>query len=681
MEQGQPIPPLTWNQSLYPMGCTGQPTLTTTATSQSPAGTYPITISTGTFDCPGYSLTVTDSVLEVIPDDGIGARITNDVVYPPGFFSGPTNPALDVTSNSVATLIGDGVTDNTAALNMLLSQYQGASCSVAPTHVTYLYFPPGTYLVSGQINPCGNGWLFFGAGPQRSIIRLAPNSAAFNTGTNTQWLNPSSVMYNANFREFVYNIGFDVGYGNPNAIPLTSEANNVGVFRNVIVWSEDGNCPYAFNLARAYPGPALSKDMAIYGCKIAVWSNQDEYSWVFDRLTTEGQTDSVIKYTSAHYSLEHWLSDSRVTALAQGGTSSAPGTVAILSSALLNGDPSATAITNAAHGNSVYARDVIVTGYGTSEDDMGTGTSIKYTGNLSENWTGDAQCLFCTGTPGSLRLPEIETPVANDPSPATWTKLDTTLANWPDEIANASSTTVYAPPGTYTGTGTINVTIPDTVNHLVMFNALDVSQHPQFVFTVAGSSLTPLVIDGCLYQVCEIDHTGPRTVVIVDTYTRSYQPGPNAGDVFFENALLTNNTQAYSTQFHPGQHVWARQLNAENKMLADFTCAGCTLWLLGYKTENMAGVPVNTPSLTITAGAKAEVFGFFYYPLRPTAPGMAPMYSTDSSLFATGISFNTVSGNQWPIWISETQGGTTKVLNQPGTNSAVLNMYYSNGAK
>ncbi len=678
METGQPVPPLIYRMSPSWPACTGQVSIRTSATASSPVGHYPIRISAGSFTCPGNTLTFVDGTLDVIPDDGMGAQINNNVSYPLGFLSGPTNPAINVTSNSIANLVGDCKTDNTEALNKLLSQYENKSCSEQPAHPTYLYFPPGCYLVTGQINPCGNGWSLWGSGPQSSYLRLAPNSPAFNTGTNVQWFNPTSVHGNDNFREFVYNLGFAVGPGNPNAIPFTTEQNNAGAERNVIIWADDSNCPYAFNLNRGYPGPALSKNMALYGCQNAIASNQNEYNWVFDQLTTEGQTGPVIKATSSHYSIQHWLSDNTGTALVESGGSSLAN-VALLDSELLNGASKSAGLTNGPVGNVLYVKNVKLIGYNPSLADNGTEKPVILTGDLKEHWTGEAKTLFDRAhPPASLSLPDRETPVPNEPPAATWTKLDSNLPGWPMQIANSRSTTVYAPPGTYTGSGTITITVPDTVNHLQFYNSLDVNQNPQFVFKIAGSSLTPLIIEGCVYAVCHIVHTGTRTVVLLDSYLNNYESSDGAGDVFIEDSVVTGGKIADVTPtFRASQSVWARQLNIENKNAPELTCTGCNLWILGYKTENL---PDKAPSITCDHGGKIEQYGFFYYPLRPTAGGTAAMYLKDCSMFATGFQFNTIQGRSWQYWVSETQRGTTQNLPTPGTNSAVLNMHYSFGA-
>ena len=345
MHAGDPVPPLIFNISSYTGSYashfTGEPARHTLATSSSSPGNYPITISRGSLHALDRSddLRFVNGTLTVITADGIGARLVNNIAYPPGFLNGPSGyPAVDVTKNSTANLVGDCVTDNAKAFSLLLSQngLRTSGTTNGGSNSLYLYFPPGCYATSQPLTIYGNTWTFWGSGPQKSYIRLLPNSPAFNTGTATQFFSPQSVTKNANFREYIYNLGFNVGVGNPDAIPFTTVQNNSGAVRNVQIWADDSSCPYAINLNREYPGPMLFKNVAVYGCKMAYSSGQGEYSITFEDLTTEAQTVTVLDNRYIKASIRHWLSDNTVQALHVYGKTIA--NVAVLDSKILNGD-------------------------------------------------------------------------------------------------------------------------------------------------------------------------------------------------------------------------------------------------------------------------------------------------------------------------------------------------------
>ena len=791
------------------------PTCSIGATSASAVGTYTVTVNAGTLVSGSDTATYTNSSIAVIAADGIGAKLTNGKTYPSGFSSSPNFPALDVTNNGIADLVGDCVTDNTIAINRLFglgrntstdtvtitggttvtltsgTQFTGLvaggivkvmgnpntiasvtsatvlvltnpvtngtgqyielpwwNVSTSGTTVTanngtsflsipavYIgatnlgviiagvlyhissvtdathmvlfaapptltgvdlllgstnqnptgaqpqnwYFPPGCYATSQQINQPGEFFHYFGSGPQTSYFYLLPNSVAFNTGTSAvQWFNPASVGAggsggNSNFHEFIYNMGFRVGVGNPNAEIVTTEMSNAGAYKNVQLWSDDSLCKTGLNLSRAAPGPGIIKNVAIYGCTTAIQSNQPEFLMTFENITTEGQTASTgaFDHSSIRTSFRHWLSDNPGTVIHLYGSSGS--STAILDSEFLNGNSANPAIAVASN-SFAYVRNLTVSGYTTSDADTGTGTTVNTTGNITQVWTGPAKTIFNTAqTPDSLHLPENETPVATDPAQSTWTELGPSVSTWCASITGSTSTTVYAPPGQYFGSS-FTCTIPDTVNHLQFYQAMRGSATYTMTFNVAGTSATPLVIDDCPYESCIINHTGSRTVVLVDSTIDEYLTATGTGDLYIEDDSMGYPSQT-GIILQPSQHVWARQLDYETGSQPKVTCNGCTLWILGYKTEQ------STPNLILTGHAKAEIFNSFFYQNAAVGSTNAPVYLTDSSIFfGTWIKVDT-AGRGMPNWVNETQNGITNSLPTPSIqNSVSLPMFYSFGA-
>jgi hypothetical protein len=683
MHVGDPVPPLIFNISAYSgsyaTNFSGEPARSTLATSSSPAGNYPIIISQGSLKTvdPRDSLRLVNGTLTIIPADAIGAQLTNMITYPPGFFLGPTgHSAIDATNNSKANLVGDCVTDNSKAFELLLSQNGARTSATTNGGMTplYLYFPPGCYATSQPLTIYGNNWTLWGSGPQSSYIRLLPNSPAFNTGTATQFFSPQSVMKNENFREYIYNLGLNIGPGNPDAIPFTTIQNNSGAVRNVQIWADDSRCPYAINFNREYPGPMLFKNVAVYGCKMAYSAGRGEYSITFENFTTEAQTTTVLDNRFIKTSIRHWLSDNAVQALHVYGSVIA--NVSVLDSEILNGGSTTTGIV-VDKGCELYLKNLISTGYSPTEVDTGTGTAVIRTGNIEQAWTGSAQSLFNSAhPPDSLHLAVQETPAPKDPPVSQWTQLSNIVSTWPAQILNSASATVYAPAGIYSATGTKQITVPDTVNHLEFYQSKFPNDSLQIVLTIAGSSPQPLIIDGCLYKSCQIVHTGSRSIVVRDTTLYSYSAQEGAGDLYIEDSNLSNGADgSIAINFYPSQRIWGRQLNLEQRKANKFNCYGCQIWILGYKTEQ------STPSIVLIGRAQAEVFGFFFYQnVGPITGGTASIYLTDSSLFATGWTQVDLPGRGQPNWIIEGQGATTLSLATRDVNSPQqLNMFYSYG--
>jgi hypothetical protein len=682
MHAGDPVPPLIFQigdyAGSYASNFTGQPDLRTEVTSSSPVGNYKIAISRGSLRTrkPGDKLHFVSGTITVIPPDSLGARLTNKINYPAGFLQGPKGyAAIDVTNNPIFNLVGDCVTDNAAGLSLLLSQNGRRTSNTTNGGLTplYLYFPPGCYATSEPLTIYGNSWSLWGAGPQISFIRLLPNSPAFNTGRAREFFSPQSVTKNANFREYIYNLGFNIGVGNPDAIPFTSVQNNSGAVRNVQIWADDSKCPYAISFNRQYPGPMLFKNVAVYGCGMAYSASQGEYSVTIENFTTEGQTTVALDDHYLKASIRHWLSDNTVPALHVYGSMVA--SVSVLDSEIFNGGLKTSGVVVDV-GAALYIRNLMSTGYNPTELDDSTGKPLKHVGNIDQSWTGSPQSIFnYEQPPDSLHLDVRETPSASDPPVENWTRLGLNVSDWPSQILHSPSATVYAPPGVYRAAGITQVTIPDTVDHLEFYQAKFPTSNAQMVIVVAGSSTRPLIINGCPYRSCQIVHSSERAIVLLDTTLRSYTSMNGAGDLYVEDSVLSEAPNGSAVTFYPSQRIWARQLNLEQGNTSKFTCLGCKVWILGYKTEQA------TPSIVLADHAQAEVFGFFFYQnVAPTIKGTGSIYLTDSSLFATGWTQVDLPEHGQPNWIIEKQAGSTLSLATQSVNiSQTLNMFYSYG--
>jgi hypothetical protein len=236
----------------------------------------------------------------------------------------------------------------------------------------------------------------------------------------------------------------------------------------------------------------------------------------------------------------------------------------------------------------------------------------------------------------------------------------------------------------YGGSGSVSMTAPDTVNHLQFFNAMDTpGQTWHLTINVAGTSSTPLIIEGCPQAQCLINHTGSRTVVMQDMKTQSYTSTTGAGNLFIEDAIMGNPT----TVVLNNPHIWARAANQEQTSVTKVEIpTNSTIWMWGYKTEH------NGANLQLDSGSQAEIYGFEFLgdPNPPGANGTA-IIMTDASLFMTGrsatqcsIPCNGGTGNQFTNWVQETRTGTTSLLPVPSATvtgaTEPMNMYYAFGA-
>jgi hypothetical protein len=120
----------------------GSPSLTTTATTTSPVGTYPITAAQGTLAAANYSFTLVNGTLSVTPED---AR-----AYYTGLLYVPTSSP---TSTSATVTLATTVTDITAVTgDPAWDPYPG---DIRTTTVQFLVYNQGGTLVTSPTAPVG----------------------------------------------------------------------------------------------------------------------------------------------------------------------------------------------------------------------------------------------------------------------------------------------------------------------------------------------------------------------------------------------------------------------------------------------------------------------------------------------------------------------------------------------
>src|SRR5882724_3927573 len=165
--------------------------------------------------------------------------------------------------------VGDGTTDDTAALQAALNDGRSDPDAEYNGVPKGLYFPPGTYLVHSTLVWNGCCVTLQGAGSSSSVIRLIPSAPGFDTPTTPKAIlqTPAGI---SSFRQNIWDLGFHVGAGNPGAVGIDYVSNNTGSIRNVLVYSEDGGGVAGVMLARHYPGPLLIKDVGISGFQYGI---------------------------------------------------------------------------------------------------------------------------------------------------------------------------------------------------------------------------------------------------------------------------------------------------------------------------------------------------------------------------------------------------------------------------
>ena len=325
---------------------------------------------------------------------------------------------------------GDGVTDDTAALQLAINENTGRG------HI--LFFPPGTYLVSATLkwpkrwngrDNWGYTWLQ-GQSAGKCVIRL-------KDATFTDARKPESIMWCGGFgsadwfHNHVQGLTFDVGRGNPGAIGLQFYANNYGAVRDCRIVSQDGQGAIGLDLGhRDMNGPLLVRRVSVEGFRKGIATSRAVNSQTFEHITLSGQTEFGFDNEGQAIAIRGLTSDNAVPAVRSYGA-------LCLLEAKLTGRAGAAkfpAIVNY-NGGRIFLRDIATTGYGRALGDVRTpdfAAAFRVHGedrpgsagpDIVEYFSHAATSPF-GGKVASLRLPIEETPDAPVEDPKTWAVVD-----------------------------------------------------------------------------------------------------------------------------------------------------------------------------------------------------------------------------------------------------------------
>lgn len=555
----------------------GVPTFTTTATSSSAPGIYPLTISQGTMTATGsYTFNFVPGTLTVIPADGTGAQYITPVY-------GPNAMINALTQTLSAKIYGDGVTDDTAAINALFSQAAGTG----PARI--IRFPAAHYKITGRITDTRAYTFIFGDGPDKTVFEMAAASSICQAaGTSASpataiWYQPTGG--NEEFYNYLENVGVQIDPGNPYCHGIEYVASNTGRAFNDATWCMDSNCQDGWMEHQGYVGPMELRNISAYGFPTCIYWGSFLYNATAENITCQANSQYVMKNDASAlpWQVRHLFSYNK-TPVVTAGTSD----VLLDSQLYCSGSTGATtAIQSGSGTGNIYVRNVGVGScYINSLTDAASGTSVTLTQvanpTIAEYWTGTAQTLFDTGAiKGSLKLPITELPQpVDDPKPSNWCAAGPDLTTLPAELATCTSATFYFPvlhnygtgntttttndllgTGVYSvpGNTTINAYVPATVTH-IQGNGFRMQGANTSILNLYVTTAGPdLYIDHAFFtnNSLNIIHTGTRRIILSDMGA-NYVPSQGAGIAFLEDF-----EPGVNQTFAPGQSVWAWQYDNE----------------------------------------------------------------------------------------------------------------------
>jgi hypothetical protein len=536
------------------------------------------------------------------------------IVYPPG--SGVFNVVTD------GGIDNTGVTDVTQPLQQLLDE--------SHRRLQVLYFPEGTYLVSGSLRmkldtsrsdrSHSHGPWIVGESRERTVIRLKDHTwpeaiyrlypidgppekkiydqAVLSTGDAT----------NTTFNKIIRNLTVHVGRGNAGAVGVMYNTSNTGYLGEVSIVSEDGAGLAGLALAGVENGPGQVRNVNIHGFDVGVY-NVTDYVIACSDVVIEGAR-KVGLLNHGQTAAEDWAitmagTDAPAIHNTRRGVFSAIGLK-------LTGRSRHAAILDEGQ---VYLRDVQTDGYAQALKSHSVKQPSSHGTAMHETYSGKAVGLF--HDPGAaLSLPIKKQPyVPYEVAMGKWTsplefgavgdgKTDDTDAIQAALTAEGKSHVVL--PSDKVFRVTRPLTLGGDIQRVVGTQGrISTAPQDKLTFTI-GNGTAPIVVVEGISQMPPIYVRTDRTVVL-DSVRVQYelpQPWPRpmpaeyrpvgfrlegAGDVFI------NNTGSSFIVNNPRQHVWVRHYNSElgteqgtQTERSPVVVQAGTLWMLGWKSENLA---------------------------------------------------------------------------------------------
>lgn len=316
---------------------------------------------------------------------------------------------------------GDGVTDDTAAINAALAANRSNRAIV--------YLPDGTYLVSNTLQfPLSDaqsevfGYLTL-QGQTRSgaIIRLKNKAPGFtNAALPKAVVNTGNKGYAALFRNAVRGLSIKTGTGNVGAIGLQFMSNNQGTVKDVTICSEDKKGVYGLDLGYKdnngvkdiENGPLLVKAVEISGFNVGIRANSILQSQTLEDIYLHDQIQFGLTNNGQALSIHNLRSNNRVTAIKN--TSG----ILTLVDATLTGFGTASGVSAIVFGETLYGRNIATSGYARAINN--TDAKVTVTGPNVEQYVSTPPLSLFLSPPRSLNLPVQNTPDVNWDDPATW---------------------------------------------------------------------------------------------------------------------------------------------------------------------------------------------------------------------------------------------------------------------
>jgi hypothetical protein len=573
--------------------------------------------------------------------------------------------------------IADGIADDSATLQQAIADHEGTMAT--------LYFPAGTYRLSQPLRmrknaePPGqqrNGFLAFRGESMATTILKLDNNVLTNASlpeavVDLGYFNSPGAQggvaadwYQINFNHFTIH----TGTGNPGAIGLRFYANNIGIARDLIIRSGDGQGVYGLDCGAAgLNGPNLVKNLRVEGFAVGIHTLDAINSQVFENIELINQTQLGWRNNAQILSIHHLRSQGSVPVL----ESNAYFAHVVLIDAILTGVnvPASTPAIN--NQGMLLARDVSTPGFplaiqnqaGISENPA-SGTTVS---SPIAEYTTHARLKLFPSTQSTLRLPIEETPIPSADPPAIWVNARnyrlTTESDIGPALQRAIDTgagTVYLPRSYYYLRSAVQ--LRSSLKRLNLFFSTVAKGDPTAALELAAGS-APVVsiedISEAFLGAIPVRVNAPRSLAVRNTQGLAFAATVPGAKLYLENNV------SFELDLSVGTSAWARQLNLESNAGPSIMLRnkGGNAWILGYKTEGRSTLA------TTTTGGLTELLGGLNY--SGFTPSGTPMFVIEDSSATLNIAEVNFVGQPFNPAVRETRAGVTLDLNNSQTPGAV----------
>jgi hypothetical protein len=617
-----------------------------------------------------------------------------EIVYPPksGVFNVVTDGGVDNT----------GKTDVTEKLQKIL--YDGTNATGRRLQV--LYFPKGTYLVSGALimkvdisrteTSHSHGPWLVGQSRTETIIRLKDGAwptpvfdltkpdekGKYPDRLEKQVVLSTGDCTNTTFNKIVRNLTVNIGKNNGGAIGVQYNTSNSGYLGDVDIVSEDGAGTAGLALAGVENGPGQIRNVTIKGFDIGLYCVSD-YVIASSDITIDGARKLGV-FNRGFIAGE----DFTIRMAGEGAAIHSKGPLALVGAKLAGKGPAG--IVNE---DMLYARNIEAAGF--ADAISGGKTPAPKGGKIDEYYSGKSAGLF-KDAKTALKLPIKKVPlVPYEKDFSKWTSpmQHGAVGDGKSDDSDAVQKALNAPGKThvvfeydrmYRITKALTLG-PDVVRVLGTHGRLPWDIETQAGITI-GEGKSPVVVIEGLTRVPPLHVRTGRTVVIDSVNSQPNRP-PGKGNppkyfpvgFFFEGTgdVFVNNSATTFEVLSARQNVWLRHYNSElgsQAQRAPVDVTAGAVWLLGWKSENLQ------QRVRVRKEGAMEVIGFNNYEVgvKVQKDGDWPIFEVIDGKFSCDLlSQRGAFSNLNLVW--ETRDGLTRKLtrttNPDGKNCALYTGY------